>query len=178
MEQRKVEYTIKIVADESVQTEAPSKMAPDTATTSFGDNLSESGGKQSPKEVTEKKKAPRMLIAGYHFAKRAGDMVLSHIVGTVQLRTGQIMLQERAQFAYNAAKGAFDIVEGAIAGAVTTGSPYGALAGAAISGVFKVVNLGLEQSRLNMSRTVETVGLRQAHIRAGAGGNRIGRNQE
>lgn len=97
-------------------------------------------------------------------------------VNTVSLRTGQIQLQERQQAILSYVSSGFDIVESAVAGWATTGSPFGALAGAAASLAFKGLDYGVEVRNLRIAEAVDNIGRTQANIRAGAGSDRIGRS--
>lgn len=158
---RTVEYIIHIKGGK-LKTE---KAKPEAAVTNKGDQISPA------RDITK----TVMKAAAYGYAKKFLGTIASANVNTVSLRTGQIQLQERQQAILGYASSAFDIVESAVAGWATTGSPYGALAGAAASLAFKGIDYGIEKRELQLSASVENIGRTQANIRAGAGGGRAGK---
>lgn len=112
-------------------------------------------------------------IAAYHYAKKAINTVASYQVSTIQLRTGNAKAQQKAEFAYQIVQDAANVLESTIVGAVTGGLP-GALVGTAVGAAAKVVDYGLNQKRLNLSQSVESITLALNAIRIGAGGDRMG----
>jgi hypothetical protein len=68
-----------------------------------------------------------------------------------------------------------NIGESLVVGAMV-GGLGGALVSAAITSTFKLVEYGMEYQRVQISHEVDSIGLAQAQIRAGTGGDRRGRN--
>ena len=163
-----IECIITIRAEDDVTDTGGAK----AASGANGDKVTTEG--ESKKQA---KKAKAVAVAGYHYAKRAAMTVADYNISTVALRTGQERLQEKLEFNKRVASFGISLVEGAVGGMVMTGgNPAGALIGAAVTTAFKVAELGIEQSKFNMQRTVDDIGLAQANIRAGAGSDRIGKN--
>ena len=161
-----IECIITIRAEDDVTDTGGAKAAPGAN----GDQVTTEG--ESKKQA---KKAKAVAVAGYHYAKRAVMTVWDYNVSTVSLRTGQERLQEKLEFNKRVASFGISLVEGAVMGAAAGGG-VGALVGVAVTTAFKVAELGIEQSKFNMQRTVDDIGLAQANIRAGAGSDRIGKN--
>ncbi len=91
-------------------------------------------------------------------------------ISRVGLRTGNTALQERLSYAQSTAQRAIGIGAALIGGALT-GNPL-AVVGAAVSAVSWGVDIGIQAENLRLEREVEGIGIRQANIRAGAGGGR------
>lgn len=161
-----IECIITIRAEDDVTDTGGAK----AASGANGDKVTTEG--ESKKQA---KKAKAVAVAGYHYAKRAVMTVVDYNISTVALRTGQERLQEKLEFNKRVASFGISLVEGAVMGAVAGGG-VGALVGVAVTTAFKVAELGIEQSKFNMQRTVDDIGLAQANIRAGAGSDRIGKN--
>ncbi len=113
-------------------------------------------------------------VAAYNYAKQAVDMMISSSINTVNLRTGNSRQQEIYAFNYSIAKQIFGLAEGVVIGA-KAGGAIGAVVGATVSVATSLVNLAIAQNQLNLAKSVEQVGINLASIRAGAGGDRIGR---
>ncbi|MBQ8289322.1 MAG: hypothetical protein IJY01_00420 [Clostridia bacterium] len=166
---REVEYIIRISADANAQGDSEiteNQKAPEAAPTSSGDTVS---GKTSPT------KKLFIQTAAYGYAKRALNTVVSNTINTVSLRTGYNEHQQRLQLAQRITSDAINIGESLVVGAMV-GGLGGALVSAAITSTFKLVEYGMEHQRLQISREVDSIGLAQAQIRAGTGGDRQGRN--
>lgn len=156
--------TIVIKADESVT----DNDTPKAATGEGGESLNVVG-KGSKKAITK--------VAGYHYAKKAAMMVWDYNVSTIALKSGREMLQERQETAKKYISFGISVAEGAMSGLMMSGgNPAGALIGAAVTTIYKVAEIGIESSKLNLQRRVDDIGLTQANIRAGAGSDRIGKN--
>ena len=111
-----------------------------------------------------------MGLASYHYAKQAVNTAITAELNRVELRTGHRRLQERINFGYSTAKSVFDIGE-----SLAIGAMFGVagVAGAATT-VTKLISMGIAMQDLNIQREVESIGIRFANIRAGAGGDRTG----
>ena len=145
------------------------KKAPSSATT-------KDGGKVAKNEKSAGQKLAQGVIrsAAFNYAKRAIGTISEARVGTIQLRTGQIQYQEQQQVILGYVQQGIGIAESAI-----MGYAVGNIPGAIISGVataaFKGISIGLESQRLEMQKTIESIGRDQAMIRAGASGGRAGK---
>ena len=139
-------------------------------------------GKSSPKSGVAK--TPKGDDAGgfngkktaaliYAAAKQIGTRVATTYINKVGLRTGNITLQEKMSYDFSVANRAINIGSAVIMGAAT-GDPIAVLAGVG-SAVSWAVDIAVAQDQLNLQRAVENIGISQANIRAGAGGDRIGR---
>ena len=159
---RTVEYIIRIKGGK-LKTE---KKKPEAATTNKGESFGEKA-----RDVTK----TVMKAAAYGYAKKFIGTVVNAQANVVALRTGQIQAQERQQAILSYVSTGFDIVESAVAGWAVTGSPIGALAGAAASLAFKGLDYGVEVRNLRIAESVDNIGRTQANIRAGAGGGRAGK---
>lgn len=136
---------------------------------------------KTEKESWAVKKATDLFSvgAGYHYAKSAVTTAISFQNNTVALRTGNEKQQENIQQAYSVGMKLWGIAESAFAG-LMLGGPAGAAVGAGIAAVGTVVSTGvqmaLQGAQIGLERQLESIGIQQANIRAGAGGDRIGRN--
>lgn len=158
-----VNYIITIRDSTSGSAKTKPKSTASTANgSSVKNNGAESGGNKRG-----------MGLAAYHYAKQAVNTVLTAEVNRVELRTGHQRLQERINFGYSTVKSVFDIGESLFIGAM-----FGGVAGAAISATAtvatKLFGIAMAQQDLNIRREVESIGIRFANIRAGAGGDRTG----
>jgi len=129
--------------------------------------------KQKAKSGEESGASFKDMVAGYHYAKQALQTIASYEISTIELRTGSVRAQQKAQFAYQCVNEASNVLESTIVG-FATGGGVGALIGTAVGLVTKVVNYGLNAQRLNLAQSVENVTLAQNAIRIGAGGDRMG----
>ncbi len=118
--------------------------------------------------------AKKIAKLSYVAARQIGNRVATTYINKVGLRTGNTTLQERMSYDLSVAKRALNIGTAVIMGAVT-GNPLAIAAGIG-SAVSWGVDIAVAQDQLNLQRAVENIGISQANIRAGAGGDRIGRN--
>ena len=91
----------------------------------------------------------------------------------VGVRTGNVTYQERINYAYSTAKKAV-MIGSVIVGGAMTGNVLAVAAGIG-SAVSWGVDIAVAQDQLNLQRSVENIGISQANIRAGAGGDRSGK---
>lgn len=168
---RKVEYVIRILADEAA-IEEDKKEAPEAAKTAAGESVSGKGGKKKREKGTFEK---ILKCAAFGYAKQIVSTVAQNEINLISLRTGNQQYQERVQFVKNVSSKLFDIGTNIALGAATGGLP-GAIVGAAVGTVTTAINVAYEYRALDLSRQIENIGLEQARIRAGTGGSRIGRN--
>lgn len=118
--------------------------------------------KKRKKEVSAK----QLLVAGGGYALRLADTVITTEINRVSLRTGHSTYQQKISYHYNTGKriltSAAMIAHGAI-----TGNPLTALAGTA-----SILNMGMQyaiaRENLDIAKSVESVGLGMANIRAGS----------
>jgi hypothetical protein len=166
-----VEYIITIRLDGEGGESRTDKKTPDTANKPNGDNPSGKNAKEK-----DKKKAIAKGISAYHYAKSAADIAISSQINTIELRTGRSQLQARMQTSYDIGKRIWNIGESIAIGAMLGGGVPGAVIGAVGSIASQGISLALEQYNLDLQKTVDDIGLKQMQIRAGTGGNRVGRN--
>lgn len=173
MSERKVEYTIYIKAADGVQG-TNEQSTPDTALGSGGSDISQKN-KQSAADK-QKNKAFKTGIAAYHYAKQIVAPLVANQVNTVSLRTGNDELQRRTQFGLDIASTAVDVAEFALTGAVLGGGVVGAAVGTAVGVASKLISYQTAYANQQLAKTVESVGLAEARIRAGTSGDRIGKS--
>ena len=110
---------------------------------------------------------------GIATAKVAFNKAHTRYINQVGVRTGNTTYQEKLSYTYSTAKRALNIVGMLGAGAIT-GNPMFIFAGVT-SAVSWAVDLSIAQEQINLERAVENIGISQANIRAGSGGDRSGR---
>lgn len=120
----------------------------------------------------EQAAATKKALAIYHYAKNLTTKYLTHRVNTITLRTGFEEQQARMQLAYNLGTRAFNVIESAVIGGLTTGSPYGALAGAAIGAITEAIDMSLTAQEVQYAKEVEATQIFLNSIRMGTGANR------
>lgn len=120
--------------------------------------------------------ADAMIIGVATFGIAQGYKYYAHQANQVQLETGSARLQEKAQLNYNIQQRILQVATSAIAGGITTGSPYGAIAGATMSLVNQVIDISRAQEDIRLAQNVENVSRAFANIRIGADGGRQGKN--
>ncbi len=116
-------------------------------------------------------------IAGVATAKKAVDFIATTNINRVSIRTGESVLQEKLNYAYSWASriGGIGL---SLAGGFAAGGPAGlavAAVGSAASLIGTAIDLNVARENIALERTVESIGIAQANIRAGAGGDRNGR---
>jgi hypothetical protein len=101
------------------------------------------------------------------------NKIATTIINRVGVTTGQTTMQERLNFQYNTAKRlgmtGVSLITGAASG--NWGMVVASVASLANWGI----DIGLAQANINTERRVEQIGIKQANIRAGAGGDRNGK---
>lgn len=163
-----VTYTISIKAD-SVEENAPRTTAPGPS----GNELSPKK-KKSPQISKEEAYVQKTMkkVASVGFAMQAADMMVTHQINTIEARTGNSRLQQQCNFAYSTAK---SLIGATVSGAMMGGVP-GALIGLSSAIIMQGVQVAMAQQQINIARSVEDVSLSMARIRAGASGNRTGKD--
>lgn len=140
-------------------------------TTPTADN----GGGKTPSAKEEQNNGGKQAVAIYHYAKNLASKYASHRVNTITLRTGFEEQQARAQLALNLGTRAWNVGESVIVGAMTTGSPYGALAGLVVGVATEAIDMSFTAQEVQYAKEVEATQLFLNSIRMGAGANRGGR---
>lgn len=168
---RTQEYIITIRTEGSTSDESSQK-APSTATT-------KDGGKATPsskKELSSGQQLTKGILrsAAFGYAKRGFGLVTQASISKINLRTGQVQFQEQQEAIYGYVQEGIGIAE-SVAMGYAVGNVYGAVISGVASALFKVVNLGTEAKKLDLQKTVDTIGREQTLIRAGAGGGRMGK---
>lgn len=115
--------------------------------------------------------SPKMAMSA---VKQISNRVISTYINRVSLRTGQATLQQKLSYQKGAITRAAAIGATIIGGAATA-NPLAVAAGIG-SAVSWGIDIAVAQDQLNLQQAVEGIGISQANIRAGTGGDRIGRN--
>ena len=118
------------------------------------------------------KSAPVQMAKGAILA--AAHKGISTYINRVSLRTGNEALQERLSFAYSTAQRAFAI-GASFVGGLATGNPL-AVIGSTAAAMSWAYDIKIQAENIQIQRELEGISIRQANIRAGAGGDRAGRN--
>lgn len=160
-----VSYVITIKNEASGGGTAPSGSAKrGVAKTTQGDSAS---GFQ-----LNKKQAAMMGVAA---VRQIGNRVASvYIDNHVGLAEGHTTLQAKLNYNKQVANRLINIGLPLVVG-VATGNPMAVIA-AVGSAISWGVDVAVAQDRINIQRSVENVGIGMANVRAGAGGDRSGRN--
>ncbi len=110
------------------------------------------------------------LIAITSHIKPFADYIVSRKVSTVALRTGSQELEEQLSHKVQIGQRVSGIAMSALAGAAA-GGPVGAFFGFIVGGISSLVSMGMEraaaQEKLDIERTIESIGLQHANNRAG-----------
>lgn len=106
-------------------------------------------------------------------AKKIIHRVATTYINQVGVRTGNTQLQERLSYSYSCLERSIGIGIAVVGGAMT-GNVLAVAAGVGAA-VTWGVNIAVAQEQINLQRSVENIGIAQANIRAGAGGDRSGR---
>ena len=114
------------------------------------------------------------VMMGVAAVKKVGNRVATTYISQIGVRTGNVTLQEKLAYDKGVAMRAIGIGTTLIVGAAT-GNPLAIAAGVG-SAISWGVDIAVAQEQLNLERAVENIGIQQANIRAGAGGDRSGRN--
>lgn len=128
-------------------------------------------GKDASGFSISKKQAASMAMVA---VQKIGNRVATTYINKVGMRTGRTSLQERMAYDLGVANRLVGIGTAVIMGAVS-GNPLAVAAGIGAA-VSWGVDVAVAQDQLNAQRAVEQIGISQANIRAGAGGDRAGRN--
>lgn len=144
-----------------------------------GEGSGGSGGSQDKSGVaktTEGKDAGGLKI-GRKTVTAAAAMVAAKVVTTsinrVGVTTGHTTMQQRLNAAYSNGTSAL-MTGAAIVGGLVTQNYLAVVAGVA-SAVNSVIDMSIAEMNINTQRRVDAVSIRQANIRAGAGGDRNGK---
>ncbi len=104
------------------------------------------------------------------YALKYLDLAAVTRINRVELRTGNALLQEKISFQYDMSK-RLALSGAAFLGGISTGNIALAISGAAsIANV--AIQYNIERKNIEIARTVESIGLEQAAIRAGVSGVR------
>lgn len=121
-------------------------------------------------DTGEIKKLGGLAVAG---AVAIGNKIVTTAINRVGITTGQTTFQERLNYTYNTAM-RVTAIGGAILGGIASGNYLAAIAGAA-SAVSWGIEVAVADMNIQTERRVESIGIRQANIRAGASGDRTGK---
>lgn len=153
-----------------------------TATPTGGGAAGQQG--EGLKEPTTRENLANMVkkvkgMAAVGFAVSVADSCISYEVNTVELRTGSRGLQERISWQYEIGKKSFSALSSLAMGALI-GGPAGLAAagvGVAMSAAMTAIGYAQNQQTINIKKSLESETIALNYIRAGAGGDRIGRVQ-
>ena len=95
-------------------------------------------------------------MASFGIAIQAAKNVASTEIGRIELRTGHSTLQQRSQFVFNTTS---KILSGNVVGMIRDAWNYSE-----------------KRQEIEIQRTVENIGIKQANLRASSGGGRNGKN--
>jgi hypothetical protein len=134
------------------------------------------GGNAKPKSksATPDFDVNKTAIGIATFGIAQGYKYYNYEANRVELRTGSSRLQEKAQFNYSINERIAKIGTSAISGAILTGSPYGAIAGAVISVVDQTIDYTYQVENLRLEKEAEGVTNALTRIRIGTAGGRQG----
>lgn len=107
-------------------------------------------------------------------AKKIANRVATTLINQVGVRTGNTTLQEKIAYTESCIERGLAIGTAIIGGAIA-GNPLVVLAGVGAA-VSWGVDISVAREQIRLERAVENIGISQANIRAGAGGDRSGRN--
>lgn len=165
-----VSYVITIRDDTSGTGSPPGVASTDNTGVASASNGESASPKSSGFHIS--KKAGVMM--GVAAVKKVGNRVATTYISQVGVRTGNVTLQEKLAYDKGVAMRWIGIGTAVILGAAT-GNPLAIAAGVG-SAISWGVDIAVAQEQLNLERAVENIGIQQANIRAGAGGDRSGRN--
>ena len=127
------------------------------------------GERASGFHLSKKQKINLGIVA----AKKIGHRVATTYINQVGIRTGNTTLQEKLAYTESCIERGLAIGTTVITGAVT-GNPLMVAAGIG-SAISWGVDISVAQEQIKLQRAVENIGISQANIRAGAGGDRFGK---
>ena len=160
------DYVITIKTD-GAGGEAPKKVA-STQTGERVDNPDKKSGFQNFMEMANNVRS----FAATRYALKYADLAATTWMSRVELRTGSSTLQGKMEYEYNLAKNLLATGAAFVVGLATQN--YVAAAAAVVSAVGIGVNYAISAENLRIAASVESIGIQQANIRAGANGGRNG----
>ena len=166
-----VTYVISIRDDTSGKGSTPGVASTDSNT---GVAPTTSGESASPKSSGFNISKSAGVMMGVAAVKKVGNRVATTYISQIGVRTGNVTLQEKLAYDKGVAMRVIGIGTTLIVG-VATGNPLAIAAGVG-SAISWGVDIAVAQEQLNLERAVEHIGIQQANIRAGAGGDRSGRS--
>lgn len=107
-------------------------------------------------------------------AAMVAKKVVTTSINRVGVTTGHTTMQQRLNAAYSNGMSAL-MTGAAIVGGLVTQNYLAVLAGVA-SAVNSVIDISINDMNINTQRRVDAISIRQANIRAGAGGDRNGKS--
>ena len=116
----------------------------------------------------------RGAAMGVAVAAKLADTAVTTYINRVDIQTGNTTVSQKLAFQYSEAKRGLAI-GAALVGGIITGNPI-AIVGAATAVVSRGIEISIAQENILLQRNLENISIQQANIRAGAGGDRTGRN--
>lgn len=127
----------------------------------------------APKGTSGTDYAKKAKALGIVAVKKIAHRVATSYINQVGVRTGNTQFQEKLSYSYSCLERVLGIGTAIIGGAIA-GNPLAVLAGVGVAASWGV-NIAVAQQQINLQRAVDDIGIAQANIRAGAGGDRSGR---
>lgn len=118
-----------------------------------------------------KKQAKGMAMVA---VRKIGNRLATTYINKVGMRTGRTTLQEEFAYDLGVANRLLSIGGAIVAGVATQN--YLAVAAGVGAAISWGVDIAVAQDQINLRRAVDNISINQANIRAGAGGDRVGRN--
>ena len=110
--------------------------------------------------------AVKVIVAYDKFVEPFVNQIVSHQVGTIQLRTGAAELQQRVEFGMNVAKSAAGLGASILTG-YAVGNVPGAIIGGLISVGTQLLGLSNRSKEIQMNKDLEDISIMGMDIRAG-----------
>lgn len=166
----RVTYVIRVISEGGEEKEAKSGEA--------GSRADAAGGKKKKtfREMDAMEKVKFVAKAApVGYALKMADNVISNEINRVELRTGNAILQQKIEHTKSVATRMVATV-GMLAVGVATMNPV-LILGAATSVIDDVVSSYQRRETMNIERSLESVSIGMANIRAGANGSRGRKDQ-
>lgn len=168
----------RLVIDVSALEEKKSVVAKSNGTGAGSGTAGKSDGAdlQGTMSKVEKNAGKAVLgMVSYATASSFADRLITNELSVVELSTGAREYEQRLQFGYSVGKTAVNAAV-ALGVGIGTGTWPIVLAGLAVAGVGKLMEINQNTRRLNMSENLEDISIGFANTRAGVSGRR-GQNQ-
>ncbi len=161
------DYSAEIIIKDETQNQESSPIANNGAG-GGGSTKNTSGGAKGGGAKDDN--VAKSIVGGYFAIKSIVapfvSQAINYGISTINIRTGQLEQQQKAQFAYDMASKAFGLVESIAVGAAV-GGIAGAIGGAVMSIATTITGYALAQQKLNLAESQENISLGFMNARAG-----------